>query len=229
MRLPEMKLPLFHLLVPCLCVPFLFSSCGTTGGGSSPSSSSNVPVEEMTGYFEESGTIPGHLLKWEDDPSLPGKLLVVVDKKKQRDGDIRKDAARPGERFEPAKMPYFMRVNGAVGIHEGYLPGRPSSHGCIRIPHLVAKNLFEVAPVGTRVIVRDGDWNIHELQKKPSAPRAGANSASSGKKELVKSEASVEKDAAAMPPVGEQENAPLPSSGADAVTPSSSHGLEGLE
>lgn len=30
-----------------------------------------------------------------------------------------------------------MRVNGAVGIHEGYLPGRPSSHGCIRIPHLV--------------------------------------------------------------------------------------------
>lgn len=292
MRLPEMKLPLFHLLVPCLCVPFLFSSCGTTGGGSSPSSSSNVPVEEMTGYFEENGTIPGHLLKWEDDPSLPGKLLVVVDKKKQmmyvyrgthriayapissgrssgmtpsgyfriaskdadhhsyygafinaagelRDGDIRKDAARPGERFEPAKMPYFMRVNGAVGIHEGYLPGRPSSHGCIRIPHLVAKNLFEVAPVGTRVIVRDGDWNIHELQKKPSgifrtvhkpsAPRAGANSASSGKKELVKSEASVEKDAAAMPPVGEQENAPLPSSGADAVTPSSSHGLEGLE
>ena len=221
MRLPEMKLPLFHLLVPCLCVPFLFSSCGTTGGGSSPSSSSNVPVEEMTGYFEESGTIPGHLLKWEDNPSVPGKLLVVVDKKKQmmyvyrgthriayapissgrssgmtpsgyfriaskdadhhsyygafinaagelRDGDIRKDAARPGERFEPAKMPYFMRVNGAVGIHEGYLPGRPSSHGCIRIPHLVAKNLFEVAPVGTRVIVRDGDWNIHELQKKPS-------------------------------------------------------------
>lgn len=42
-----------------------------------------MPVEEMTGYFEETGTIPGHLLKWEDDPSLPGKLLVVVDKKKQ--------------------------------------------------------------------------------------------------------------------------------------------------
>ncbi|MCD8064611.1 L,D-transpeptidase family protein [Akkermansia sp.] len=287
-----MKLSLFHLLVSCLCVPFLFSSCGTTGGGSSSSSSSNVPVEEMTGYFEETGTIPGHLLKWEDDPSLPGKLLVVVDKKKQmmyvyrgthriayapissgrssgmtpsgyfriaskdadhhsyygafinaagelRDGDIRKDSARPGERFEPAKMPYFMRVNGAVGIHEGYLPGRPSSHGCIRIPHLMAKNLFEVAPVGTRVIVRDGDWSIHELQKKPSgifrtvhkpsAPKAGANSASFGKKELVKSEASLEKDAAAMPPVGEQENAPLPSSGADAVTPSSSNGLEGLE
>lgn len=292
MRLPEMKLFFFHLLVPCLCVPFLLSSCGTTGGGSSLSSSSNVPVEEMTGYFEETGTIPGHLLKWEDDPSLPGKLLVVVDKKKQmmyvyrgthriayapissgrssgmtpsgyfriaskdadhhsyygafinaagelRDGDIRKDSARPGERFEPAKMPYFMRVNGAVGIHAGYLPGHPSSHGCIRIPHLIAKNLFEVAPVGTRVIVRDGNWSIHDLQKKPSdifrtvhkpsASRAAANSASSGKEELVKSEASVEKDAGAGPSVGEQENTPLPSSGAEAVNPSSSNGLQGLE
>lgn len=293
MRLPEMKLSLFHLLVPCLCVPFLLSSCGTTGGEASLSSSfNNVPVEEMTGYFEETGTIPGHLLKWEDDPSLPGKLLVVVDKKKQmmyvyrgthriayapissgrssgmtpsgyfciaskdadhhsyygafinaagelRDGDIRKDSPRPGERFEPAKMPYFMRVNGAVGIHEGYLPGRPSSHGCIRIPHLMAKNLFEAAPVGTRVIVRDGDWNIHELQKKPSdifrtvhkpsSPQAGANSASSGKEELVESEASLGKNAAAKPSVGEQKNTPLPSSGADAVTPFSSNGLEGLE
>lgn len=292
MRLPEMKLSLSHLLVPCLCVPFLFSSCGTTGGDSSVSSSSSVPVEELTGYFEETGTIPGHLLKWEDDPSVPGKLLVVVDKKKQmmyvyrgthrigygpissgrrsgmtpagyfrisskdadhhsyygsfinaageqRDGDIRKDGARPGERFEPAQMPYFMRVNGAVGIHEGYLPGRPSSHGCIRIPHLIAKNLFEVAPVGTRVIVRDGSWSIHELQKKPSGifrtvhrpspSRAGANSSSSGKKELVKSDASVEEEAASVPSVEERENTPLPSSGADAVNPSLSNGLEGLE
>lgn len=251
-----------------------------------------MPVEEMTGYFEETGTIPGHLLKWEDDPSLPGKLLVVVDKKKQmmyiyrgthriayapissgrssgmtpsgyflisskdedhhsyygtfinadgelRDGDIRRDSLRPGERFEPAKMPYFMRVNGAVGIHEGYLPGHPSSHGCIRVPHLIAKNLFEIAPVGTRVVVRDGNWNIHELQKKPygifrtvhksSAPVAGANSASSGKKELVKSEMSVKKDAAAMPSVGKQKNRQLPFSEADAVNSSSSNGLEGLE
>ena len=89
------------------------------------------------------------------------------------------------------------------------------------------------------MVVRDGNWNIHELQKKPSgifrtvhkssAPVAGANSASSGKKELVKSEMSVKKDAAAMPSVGKQKNRQLPFSEADAVNSSSSNGLEGLE
>ena len=69
------------------------------------------------------------------------------------------------------------------------------------------------------MVVRDGNWNIHELQQKPSgmfrtvhkpaAPVAGANSASSGKKELVKSETSVKKDAAAIPSVGEQKNGQL--------------------
>lgn len=290
MRLPEMKLFLIHLLIPCLGVPVLFSSCGAPGGDGRLSAVSSVPVEEMTGYFEETGTIPGHLLKWEDDPSLPGRLLIVVDKKKQmmyvyrgvnriayapissgrrsgmtpsgyfriaskdedhhsyygsfisvtgeqRDGDVRKDSARAGERFEPARMPYFMRVNGAVGIHEGYLPGRPSSHGCIRIPHLIAKNLFAVAPVGTRVIVRDGGWNIHDLQKKPDdhfrtvhrpqPSKAGADSSSSGKRELVKSESSARENASDDPSLPEQP--PLPSSGPDTVNPSSSDGLRTIE
>lgn len=292
MRLSEMKFSPFHLMIPCLGVPLLLSSCGSPGGDGLISPASSVPVEEMTGYFAETGTIPGHLLKWEDDPSLPGRLLIVVDKKKQmmyvyrgthriayapissgrssgmtpsgyfriasknedhhsyygsfinaagelRDGDIRKDSSRAGERFEPAKMPYFMRVNGAVGIHEGYLPGRPSSHGCIRIPHLIARNLFEAAPVGTRVIVRDGGWNIHDLQKRPEdlfrtvhRPKlfvAGAKSSSSGKVELVKSEPSVEKEAVDEPSVTEQEKMPRPSPGADAVTPSSSDGFRTME
>ncbi|MFA8373163.1 MAG: hypothetical protein AAHT63_00235, partial [Akkermansia muciniphila] len=61
----------------------MFSSCGTTGRELSPVPSSHIPVEEMTGYFEETGTIPGHLLKLEDYPSIRGNLLVLFVNKKQ--------------------------------------------------------------------------------------------------------------------------------------------------
>ncbi|MEO5721286.1 MAG: L,D-transpeptidase [Chthoniobacterales bacterium] len=58
-----------------------------------------------------------------------------------------------GGRFVPAPMRYFMRFNGAEGMHAGYLPGRPASHGCVRLPEENAIALFETVPVGTPVTV----------------------------------------------------------------------------
>jgi lipoprotein-anchoring transpeptidase ErfK/SrfK len=40
----------------------------------------------------------------------------------------------PGKKFVPAPMHYFMRFSGADGMHAGYLPGYPASHGCVRMP-----------------------------------------------------------------------------------------------
>ncbi len=69
--------------------------------------------------------------------------------------DNRKDPRPPGTRFEGAKMYYFMRIYGAVGMHQGYLPGYPASHGCIRLPKRMAPKFFEACPLGTPVeIVR---------------------------------------------------------------------------
>ena len=48
-------------------------------------------------------------------------------------------------------MPYFLRVHGGIGMHAGYLPGYPASHGCIRLPKEMALKFFEDAPVGTPV------------------------------------------------------------------------------
>jgi hypothetical protein len=51
-----------------------------------------------------------------------------------------------------ASMPYFLRLScGDFGFHAGVLPGRPASHGCIRLPPDKAKEFFEQAPVGTLV------------------------------------------------------------------------------
>ncbi len=52
-------------------------------------------------------------------------------------------------------MPYFMRLDGeAFGIHYGYNPGHPASHGCIRVGSMAdAKLLFRMTPRGTSVII----------------------------------------------------------------------------
>jgi hypothetical protein len=54
-----------------------------------------------------------------------------------------------------ARMPYFLRLScGDFGLHQGILPGRPASHGCIRLPGKEAKELFAAVPVGTLVEIK---------------------------------------------------------------------------
>lgn len=59
-----------------------------------------------------------------------------------------------GSVYDAADMPYYMRIrDDGVGLHAGYLPGYPASHGCIRLPHAFAELLFSNASVGTPVDV----------------------------------------------------------------------------
>ena len=64
-----------------------------------------------------------------------------------------KDPRPAGAVFLGASMPNFLRVNGGVGMHEGYLPGVPASHGCIRMPGFMSENFFNSTPVGTPVTI----------------------------------------------------------------------------
>jgi hypothetical protein len=67
------------------------------------------------------------------------------------------DSAMPvpaGARFVQAPMRHFLRFDGATGLHEGYLPGYPASHGCIRLPAAKAALFFDIAQVGTPVHVQ---------------------------------------------------------------------------
>jgi lipoprotein-anchoring transpeptidase ErfK/SrfK len=70
-----------------------------------------------------------------------------------RDVDISKDKAPSGTHFQGAPMPYFMRVHGGTGMHAGFLPGFPASHGCIRMPEFMAEAFFQHASTGTPVTI----------------------------------------------------------------------------
>ncbi len=40
-----------------------------------------------------------------------------------------------------------------IALHAGINPGRPASHGCIRLPAKFAAKLFTVTKVGTPVMI----------------------------------------------------------------------------
>jgi lipoprotein-anchoring transpeptidase ErfK/SrfK len=61
---------------------------------------------------------------------------------------------KPGEKYFPAPMPYWQRLTSyGIGMHIGTIPepGKPASHGCIRMPKEFAPRLYEVTKVGTPV------------------------------------------------------------------------------
>ena len=67
--------------------------------------------------------------------------------------DASKDKPPAGCHFQGSSMPNFMEFAPGVGMHTGFLPGIPDSHGCIRLPDRMAKIFFEVTPIGTPVTV----------------------------------------------------------------------------
>jgi len=68
--------------------------------------------------------------------------------------NVKKDKKPAGAVFVGAPMPYFLRINGAVGLHAGHVPGYPASHGCVRLPAEIAPLIYEKVKIGTPVTIQ---------------------------------------------------------------------------
>ncbi len=54
-----------------------------------------------------------------------------------------------------SSMPYFLRLScGSFGLHQGYVPSYPASHGCIRVPAGNAKDMYSIAELGDEVVIQ---------------------------------------------------------------------------
>ncbi len=116
--------------------------------GSAPVSTGREGYNTPAGRFSVSQKESNHLSNlYGDYVDSEGNAVV-------RNVGVEKDKRPPGTRFQGAPMPHFLRVNGAVGMHAGYLPGYAASHGCIRLPHGAAEVFYENAPVGTPVTIQ---------------------------------------------------------------------------
>jgi lipoprotein-anchoring transpeptidase ErfK/SrfK len=68
--------------------------------------------------------------------------------------DSRRDRRPPHSHFVGTPMPYFLEFSPGYGLHQGYLPGVPASHGCIRMPYWKARQFYNAAHIGTPVVVK---------------------------------------------------------------------------
>jgi hypothetical protein len=73
------------------------------------------------------------------------------------DGDAKVgDRVGEGMVYVPAPMPYWMRLTSyGIGMHGGLIPepGKPASHGCIRMPKDFVPKAFAAVEVGTPVMI----------------------------------------------------------------------------
>jgi hypothetical protein len=54
--------------------------------------------------------------------------------------------------YNNAPMPFMQRLTwGGIALHAGQIPGRPASHGCVRLPLAFARSLFGVTSRGGAV------------------------------------------------------------------------------
>jgi hypothetical protein len=71
----------------------------------------------------------------------------------------------PGCHYFPAPMPYFIEFRKYVGMHAGYLPGYPASHGCVRMPKDLAAEFFARVQIGTPVKVIGSAKNVTRVRR----------------------------------------------------------------
>jgi lipoprotein-anchoring transpeptidase ErfK/SrfK len=134
----------------------------------------HLDLSDQIAYFYRGDVLVGRSRISSGDaqhPSPTGKLSVLQKNKNHissrygdfvfPDGtvaranvDARTDKAPPGSSFRGSPMTNFMRITwDGVGMHAGYLPGYPASHGCIRMPEHMSALFFDNVKVGTPVLV----------------------------------------------------------------------------
>ena len=58
------------------------------------------------------------------------------------------------KKYENAPMPFTQFIDQyGIALHAGMIPGRPASHGCIRLPAKFAAKLFGVTTIGSTVLI----------------------------------------------------------------------------
>lgn len=116
-----------------------------------------IGVAAISSGKEGRNTPPGEYKVMEKDPTHKSASYGFIEDMEHHcvNDDATPHTSVPaGCRYVAAPMPWFLRLRAdGVGMHEGYLPGYPASHGCIRTdPHII-RHFYDNTYVGMPVTV----------------------------------------------------------------------------
>jgi lipoprotein-anchoring transpeptidase ErfK/SrfK len=173
---------LFFRVALCACSLLVLSACGTVSDLVTthiPSRTSGPPsvvvkLREQQAYLYRGGEIAAssrissgregyrtpvgrfRVRRKDEDhrSSLYGDYVSQSGEVVKANVDVRKHRLPRGARFVGASMPFFVEFLPAYGLHAGFLPGEPASHGCIRMPYWKARQFYRAVELGTPVVVK---------------------------------------------------------------------------
>lgn len=144
------------------------------GDGVSGAPSIRISLSQQKAFFYKGGQLVGvsPVSTGRDGFPTPSGSFNVIEKKELHKSNLygnyiddagnlvvanvafKTDPKPPGAKADPATMPFWMRLtNTGVGMHAGFLPGVPDSHGCIRLPEKMAQVFFANVGKGTPVTI----------------------------------------------------------------------------
>ncbi|HZV21626.1 MAG TPA: L,D-transpeptidase family protein, partial [Hyphomicrobiales bacterium] len=79
---------------------------------------------------------------------------------------VQKEVDHHSNLYDDASMPYMERITWTgMALHAGVLPGYPASHGCVRMPHAFAEQLYGLTELGMRIVVVREDIAPAEIEQ----------------------------------------------------------------
>ena len=123
--------------------------------------------QRVTIYDAEGKVLRAPVSTGQTGYETPAGIYSIIEKNREHYSNL----------YDDASMPFMQRITwSGIALHAGVLPGRPASHGCIRLPYRFAEQLFDLTKMGMRVVVVRDDMSpvdiAHPALFKPGPVRS---------------------------------------------------------
>lgn len=114
----------------------------------------SLPNQRMTVYKGGVQILTTRISSGKAGHTTPAGVFSILQKNRRHFSNL----------YDGAPMPFMQRLTwSGVALHAGVVPNYPASHGCIRMPHAFARQLFGMTDMGGQVLVTTGDDKVQEI------------------------------------------------------------------